>query len=332
MVIRREAAVCAIIAMAVAGAFAQNEIKYDPEKGIMIVDKKHPEKKDTSATPMFSIDKSGKKAKEKTFSTQSSMPMLSSPDSTDLHVGRKKDPSTLYFMSGLEYFKNADYSHALQNFTYADSIDPKPVFRLWIGKTRRQLGEGEKMLPLMEEIVKKYPTSDVADDALFEVACYYQGADDYDAASRLYTQLAEQYPFGESYSTGEKFGEIARECRKKMNAELSNMLAIAGYANEELSAAISGFQRDHRLQQTGEADPKTVGAIKKASQKLLDRDQENAEKTATTERYAKWAVLAGGAALLNLFLAIGLFFGIRAKQRYLRELTKTVADFTMVKS
>jgi TolA-binding protein len=327
MTVHFYAPLCTVIAAMAFMSLAQDQITYDPEKGIMIVDKKKGAKNATVSNPLLSKDKSGKNRKKGETINPVQMPMLPAPDANDLHVGRKKDPSSLYFTSGLEYFKNADFSHALQNFTYADSMDPKPVFMLWIGKTRRQLGEAEKMLSIMDEIVRKHPDCDVADDALLEIACYYQSVNDYDTAFLFFSRLEEQYPFGESYATGEKLIDIARECRKNMNGELSSMLAIAGYPNEELAGAISGFQRDHSLKQTGMADRETVAFIKKTAQKTLDRDRQKQENKAKEEQYKKWAAIGGGAGILNLLIAISLFFSTRAKQRDLRELCANVVDY-----
>lgn len=320
-----------ILLFSATAAVAQGEIRYDPEKGIMFIDKKDSSGKAGVARPLVSIEK--KKGEEKTAGPQTppQVPLVRIRDSTDLQVGRKKDPPTLYFISGLEYFKNGDYSHAFRNFSYADSVDPKPVYHLWAGKTMRQLGKPQNMLKIMYDIIKKNVDCDVADDALFEMAAYYQSIDDYATASRLYTQIAEQYPFGESYSTGEKYIDIVREQRKLMNAEISNMLATLGFTGDDLAENYRVFQKSHRLPETGRGDPETVRTIKKLYQKMLDREKQKEKIANQSKHYLLWAGIAGSAGLLIVLLSIGLLLRTRGRSRHLDEVAENLADLDVRK-
>jgi tetratricopeptide (TPR) repeat protein len=305
---------------------AQNEILYDPEKGIMFVDNKDSAKKAVSPKPLISQSKKDGKIKSTVEAVPPQLPVLSHRDSTDLHIGRKKDPPTLYFMSGLEYFKNGDYANALHNFRYADSVGRKPIFSLWVGKTQRQLGRPDKMLAIMRDILKNQATSDIADDALFEMAAYYQDIDDYDTASILYTKLAEQYPFGESHSTGERYIDIAQEQRKMMRAEMNNMLAILGYANDDLSENFVSFQKNYHLKTTGTGDRTTVQTMKKTYQKMLDREKQNADVKEQAKRYLLWAGVAGVAGFFNILFAIWLLNSIYARKRHLDQVRENIAE------
>jgi TolA-binding protein len=313
-----QALLAALIAGAGGAAFSQNELRYDPEKGIMLVDKKDTGKSGPQAKPLVSFDKQA---------VTGSVPQLpvTARDSTDLHVGRKKDPPALYFNSGLEYFKNADFTHALQNFRYADSVDPKPLYRLWVGRCHRQLKDPAKMVATMEGIVKDHPDCDVAADALFEIAIYYQTTDDYEAASRQLTKLLEQYPFGESYSTGEKFIDIARDRRTRMRAELSNDLAALGYTNEDIAANFLAFQKDHSLKESGVPDLPTVLGIKNAYKKLVDRDQRRKQNENLAQQYLSWAGVAGGAGLLVILVSLILYFRSRGMLRQIEEMNEALA-------
>lgn len=305
---------------------AQNEILYDPEKGIMFVDNKDTTKKAVPPKPLISHKKKDGNMESVTEEIPPQIPVLSHRDSTDLHIGRKKDPPTLYFMSGIEYFKNGDYPNALHNFLYADSVGKKPVFRLWVGKTQRQLGKSDKMLAIMRDIIKKEPTCDVADDALFEMAAFYQDIDDYDTASLLYTKLSEQYPFGDSHSTGERYIDIAQEQRKMMRAEMNNMLAILGYTNEELSDNFRSFQKNNRLKVTGTDDRATVQAMKKTYQKMLDREKQNTQVKEQAKRYLLWAGVAGAAGFINILFSLWLMNVILARKRHLDQLRENIAE------
>ncbi|MBN2037510.1 MAG: peptidoglycan-binding protein [Chitinispirillaceae bacterium] len=306
-------------------ACAQNEILYDPEKGIMFVDKKDTLKKDKGAKPLISFEKKGGSRDTVSTSVRPRLSEKGGRDSTDLHVGRKKDPPTLYFMSGLEYYKNGDYDHAMQNFRYADSVGKNPIYHLWVGKCWRQLGKPQKMRAIMESIIQDKKAADVADDALFEMAAHYQDIDDYDTAEILYTRLAERYPFGESYSTGERYIDVARDQRKFMRAEMSNMLAILGYTDEELEENYRQFQRNHRLKETGVGDQATVALIKKTYQQMVEREKQNQRVQEQARRFTLWAVIAGAAGFLNILLSLGLFIRLNARKGHINEVRQNIA-------
>lgn len=304
--------VCAAVAVmlwAVATAFAQGEIKYDPDKGIMFVDDKIA---------------AGKVAKP-----QMSLPRVR--DSNDIQEGRKKDPPTLYFISGQEYYQNGDFTHALQNFRYADSVSPKPVYKLWVGKTLRSLGQPDRMLAVMEGIVKKYPDCEVADDALLEMAVHYQNSDDYETATHLYSQIAEQYPFAVSYTSGESLIEVVRQQRKQLSAQLNTMLAIMGYMSEDLSVNIAGFQKSNRLAETGLADKPTVQMIKKMHARLLERDLRRDREAAAAKKHLRFVVVAGVIGTLNILIAIIILFQARSRRRQISFLGENLSDLDVRK-
>ena len=329
----RESALIAIVSLlfAASGAAAQSELLYDPEKGIMFVDKKDSTKKNGTAKPLISFDRKGGKEKEgETAAPQ--IPVMQAHDSTDLHVGRKKDPPTLYFTSGLEYFKNGDYTNALQNFLYADSIGHNPVYRLYEGRTYRKLNKPAKMLAVLREIIEKKPECDVADDALFEMATFYQDSDDYETAAKLYTQLSEQYPFGESYVTGEKYIDVARDQRKMMLAEISNKLAILGYTDENLDANYRAFQRNNRLPETGTGDQKTIKSIKLVYRNLLDREQKNAKIKEQAKQYLLYAGFAGVLGLVNILVLLSALIRTGGRSKQIDDLAETLRELDIKKS
>jgi tetratricopeptide (TPR) repeat protein len=301
--------------------FAQGELKYDPDKGFMIVDEK--DKTGNTVKPLMRQDQAGQKG-----NTAVSPPQVTpSPrNANDIQVGRKKDPPTLYFMSGQEYYKNGDFSQALQNFKYADSVNPNPVYTLWVGKACRSLGQTEKMISVMNGIVKKYPECDVADDALLELAVYYQNADDYETATRFYSQIAEQYPFGISYTTGESLIEVVREQRKQLNAQLNTMLAIMGCTNEDVAVNLAAFQKSNGLKETGRADRATVRQIKKMHGRILDRDRLREKEAALAKKNMRFALIAGGIGIVNLLIALIILFQSRSRARQLDLLGETMSD------
>jgi tetratricopeptide (TPR) repeat protein len=310
------------------GVSAEKVLIYDEQKGIMFVDKD--EKGNITPSPA-EPEKKTQPEKETTSAPASSKQVITRTSSTDIHVGRKKDPPELYFSSGLEYFKNRDFNNALKNFSYADSVNPQARYALWKGKTYRQVGQPEKMLEVMQEILDKYPKSDVADDALFEIAFSYQTIDDYEKASNLYTQLAEQYPFGTSYSNGEEFREVAQQQRRYMRAEMVNLLTLLGYADDDLSTSYRKFQRANRLEVTGTGDRETVQAIKKMHAEYLEKENRKTNVQLQAKRYVLWGIIAGCLAFVNILIVIIVHVLANAKKRQLDLLKQSLQDLDIQK-
>ncbi len=293
--------------------YAEKVIVYDPVKGIIFVDKNEAEK-------------------QKKNTSNSSVTQKQRKTSTvDLHPGRKKDPPELYFRSGLEYFQNGDYKNALKNFSYADSVAPSPQSMLWKAKTYRQMGDFNKMLFIMQQIIENFPESDVADDALFELALHYQKIDDYERASLLYTRLTEQYPFGLLFSTGEELREVAREQKRLMRAELINLLSILGFSGDDFSANIRSFQKSNNLEITGNPDQKTVQMIRTRHSEFLQEEQRLLLEQKKREKSYPMLFGFGAVSLITLVLLILLQFKIKAKKQHISELRKIITDLDLGK-
>ena len=308
--------------------FAEKELMYDPEKGIIFVEKGS----SPSAPSKTKAPPDNPKAKPDQPQSQEIKKTRAKPRSrSDLHIGRKKDPPQLYFKSGLEYYKNNDFTNALKNFTFADSADHRPEYRLWIGKTLRSLDRPDEMLKTMFTIIKNEPDCDVADDALFELGLYYKKIDDSDKATQLFSQLIEQYPFGLAYPTGEELREIAREQRRLMRAEIINLLTILGYIDEDLPSSYRNFQRDQKLPVTEIGDQTTIKAIKKLHQHYLEQEDLKLRKQQRFEKYSTWLYIAIGTGTLNILLLLLLFSKAKARKRHLSELQKIISDLDLQK-
>jgi tetratricopeptide (TPR) repeat protein len=291
--------------------YAEKVIVYDSIKGIIFLDKSEAEKQKKKARSSSVTQKQKKQ------------------NSVDLHIGRKKDPPELYFRSGLEYFQNGDYKNALKNFSYADSVAPSPQSMLWKAKTYRQMGDFNKMLFIMQQIIENFPDSDVADDALFELALHYQKLDDYERASMLYTRLAEQYPFGLLFSTGEELREIAREQKKLMRAELINLLSILGFSGDDFTANIRNFQKRNHLEITGNADQKTVQMIRARHAEFLNEEQKHLLEQKNRKKSSLMLLGAAAVSVITLVLLILLQLKIKAKKQHISELKKILTDLDL---
>ncbi|MFW5785211.1 MAG: tetratricopeptide repeat protein [Chitinispirillaceae bacterium] len=293
---------------------AQDKIMvYDEQKGVIFVDKnevkKTPEKTSPSIGPRL-LPQHEKKARAK----------------TDLHIGRKKDPPQLYFTSGLEFFEDGDYQTALKNFMYADSVQPRFSYKLWVGKTYRQLSDPQKAMSIMESILEESPRSDVADDALFEIAFHYHTSGDYEKALDAYTMLAEQYPFGKSFSNGMEFLPVAKEQRGRIRAEVINLLSILGFAGEDLVGNVRRFQKQNNLKPTGELDKKTVNELRNRSRMVLERARERSQKRVQAEKYESWLIIIGGIGIGLAVLGVILRIMARSRMQHLDLIEQSISD------
>jgi tetratricopeptide (TPR) repeat protein len=253
---------------------ADKELIYDENKGIIFVDKDKPAQKNSPAIekkaqeqPMVHIKKAPVKKSPKQQATREEV-------ASELIADREKDPPEVYFQSALTYYKNNDFENALKNFTYAADHNLKPEYLLWMGKTFRQLNKPEQLVFTMERILKEFPDSDIADDALFELAFHYQTSDNYEKAIAKYTQLTEQYPFGVSYTNGQPFLELARKQIHLMRGEMMGALGSLGIETKTVPEAYAQFQTAQHLAVSGEGNPETVKAIKKLYlQKLAEAEK-----------------------------------------------------------
>jgi tetratricopeptide (TPR) repeat protein len=289
-------------------ATAEKVLVYDEERGIVFVER----------------DSLNRPKKE----VHTAAPAIPQPSTNpaDLHVNRKKDPPDIYFRSGLEYFKARDYQNALKNFEYAHSLQNKALYRLWIGKTFRQLNQNEKMLQVMNSILKKHPNSDVADDALFEIAFYHQVHNDYHQATRYYNRLAEQYPFGTSYSNGEEFRDLAREQTRVMRAEIVAALNLLGFSGEELPQLYTEYQQQRGIKPSGVGDKATVSLIKADRQAVEDAQSQMYQQIAQTRQQRTIALICAGICAVLLLLLLSLQITLRKKKRVLQTLSDTLSE------
>ncbi|MBD3344291.1 MAG: tetratricopeptide repeat protein [Chitinivibrionales bacterium] len=301
-------------------AQAEKVLIYDEEKGIIFVEKEKSATKGTAKKEKPSPGVSG------TQQPQQNPGIRKPSNKEDIHIGRKKDPPELYFRSGLEYFKNQDYENALKNFTFADSVDPKPLYTLWVGKSLRRLERYQQMHFVMEKLLNTAPESDVADDALFEIAFHNQKTNNYEKAVELYARLAEQYPFGRSFSNGQEFREIAREQRRMMRAEIISILRLLGYKGEDLTDLYISFQTRENLEVTGTGTQETINAIKARHQEHLQREEEKRLMEERTQKHKKWGIFIGIFVLINLAAIIIQRFVISSKVKHLESMANELID------
>jgi TolA-binding protein len=314
---------CALVVVFFCHAFAEKVLIYDEEKGIIFVDKEasSTQKKEPSGIKPMTPSPSEKERVRSIFNGKT-------VDAT-IQRGRRKDPPEVYFESGLQYFKNGNYDDALKNFTHSDSLDPQPKYVLWMGKTLRHMHKYDRLLFVMNRLVSTYPESDVADDALFEIAFCYQTNDEYETAEKTYTKLAEQYPFGTSYSNGESFRAIANKQCRIMRSEIISTLKILGFNGDDIETLYSAFQKDRGLPVTGAGNRATVKAIKAAYGDYLKMQAARALQQERIGKYRTAAFSLCGLLFINCLVLFTIRRKIALRIKNLAILSQTLSDLSI---
>lgn len=305
------------------GSYAAKQLIYDEEKGIIFVDPDAPPEEEPSRDEP--PQKKAVGAVPQIQSIPSSVVKKQRPKE-DIHIGRKKDPPNVYFSSGLEYFKNRDFENAFRNFAYADSVDPQPKYALWKGKCLRKLNRTEQMLSVMNTILKTYPNSDVADDALFEIAFNAQVEKDYSRALGLYKRLAEQYPFGRSYSNNQEFREIARVQARAMEQEMISALDGLGIQDGDLGERLKAFQQQYNLKPSGEASAETVLGLLRAHEKMVQDQRLREQMREKTRGHAGFGYALAGAMMVFLIFQLGMAGVVRTRKEHIITLQQVLSD------
>lgn len=305
-----------IVLFFLVSVFSEKVLIYDEEKGIIFIEK------DTQKSPKDN----SKKKKKKSISTPLSQKDTLKKQFDGLYLNRKEDPPEVYFKSGLEYYRNSDYKNALKNFKFASEKDLQPKYLLWIGKSYRQLAKKNQMFSIMKRIIADYPESKVADDALFEMAFYYQKNDNYHEAINKYYQLAEQYPFGQSFSNGEEFLELAHKQIRIMRGEMLSSLKLLGIREEFLENAYREFQKRNDIPMTGIGNPTTVRAIKQQYAELLKKNDTISATIEQSRKSLKWLIGFGTVIILNLIFCIIIRLKINQNRHQLTLLKEMLAD------
>jgi outer membrane protein assembly factor BamD (BamD/ComL family) len=317
---------CVVMLYAISGICEEKVLMYDETRGIIFIDKNgKPQENKTASRPPSPA------GTPRSAGTPASSPLIKK-SSDDIHTGRQKDPPELYFKSGLQYFNTGDYMNALKNFAYARTASPKPEYFLWMGKAYRNLEQYDRMMDIMNEVRRKFPDSDVADDALFEIALYYETNNDYDMAIQKYTELAEQYPFGTSFADGEEYLAISRRQRQFMRGEMVSSLKVLGYEGKTVTDAYREFQRKNGLPVDGKPTLQTVRMIKAKYQQKLRDDTHQSTQVENVRFGVIASAVAAGILGLNLWLIIFLRNRTQQRQRLLLTLTNCIKDLDLKKT
>lgn len=205
-----------------------------------------------------------------------------------------------YFKNGKRYFFEGDFQEALRYFENAYRLVHKPEYYLFMAKCHRKLGDTKRMLFVLDAILQLYSESSVADDALFEMALYYETEHDYTKAITKYKQLAEQYPYGVSITNNQEFREISREQISLMEKEINQSLELAGIKGGSIESRLLKVQKKYSLPQTGLPDQRTLQRVADFQNKIETAKKQKERKKAVIGKCRRIAELGIGIMLLLL--------------------------------
>lgn len=236
---------------------------------------------------------------------------------------RAKDHKT-YYRVGLKYFFDNDYNEAFRYFKNAYKLKRDPKYYLFMAKCYRKLDKPGKMLHILNNILRFHKESDVADDALFEMALYYEMGHDYQKAIDKFRLLTEQYPYGTSIANHKEFRVVAREQITIMESEVDRLFKIAGITKGTLDTRLKWLQKKFKLQVTGSPDKKTMEILLKIQSRIEERKKKAAEQRHLRERIKKWSIAGLSALLVQMFWAFATTVGIKESRKRIEVMQKTL--------
>ncbi len=233
--------------------YAEKVLFYSERNGIMWVEKSELEKvKRMDRLPVKKQEKYKKDIKREVSRLQARAGV----------ADRMKKDHKSYFEVGKKYFLTKNYKEAIKFFGNAYKIKKEPKYYLFIAKCYGELNKPKKMLKALRYIIKKFPQSDVADDALFGIAYFYQNNGDYNKSIEKYKQLAEQYPYGVSVISNLNFRTIARKQIRAMEHEVDYLLKLAKLHKGTIAERLKKVQKENNIRVTGVVNATTLKALK----------------------------------------------------------------------
>ncbi len=222
------------------------------------------------------------------------------------HVKTKAMTAEDYREAGIKFYSNSDYIEALKYFNKGWELKTDPVDYFWIGACYRKMDKSDDMGRVFNEIMDKYPKSDVADDALFYLAVNAQKNNEYQVAYDRYKEVVEFYPEGVSVIGKFSFREEAKKQLRGMKIDIISRLKLLGYSDNNAPELLKAFQTEHDIEPTGMPDKKTVELLIQMSD---DRENKIQNKVDLNESQNVNRVVYYG--FLDFLLLFNIIWGIR---------------------
>jgi tetratricopeptide (TPR) repeat protein len=238
------------------------------------------------------------------------------------HVKTKPITAEEYREAGEKFYFNEDYEEAIKYFdkAWADKQDPVDYF--WIGACYRKQDNDTATSRIFNEILDRYPSSEVADDALFYLAVAAQKNNEDEKAFDLYRQVVEMYPNGTSYIGKFYFRDEAKNQLRTMKVDIMSRLKLLGFGDNNTVDLIKAFQSQNKLAVTGKPDKQTMELLIQLSDANENKMRSNIEKSDTTyDRTLLYLSLMGFLLLVNILWGLRNLRVIKEESARLKLLT-----------
>jgi len=222
------------------------------------------------------------------------------------HVKTKAMTAEDYRDAGNKFYFNNDYTEALKYFSKAWELKSDAVDYFWMGACYRKMEKTPEMTKIFNDLMEKYPKSEVADDALFYLAVNAQKENDYQVAYDRYKEVVEFYPDGMSMIGKFNFREEAKKQLRAMKIDILSRLKLLGYSDNNAPELLKEFQTDHDLDPSGKPEKKTVELLMKLSDAKENnlKDRVSASESQTSGRAIYYGILC-------FMLLFNILWGVR---------------------
>jgi len=265
-------------------------------------------------SPSYTIDAQSRLTYDKNkgivYSRETASPQLSQdrPNKTKPITLSPSQPPSTYYTAGLKSYNHNDFITAELYFSYLDSTTSSPLYRFWLARTWRKLGKQKKFLEAMHSIAQDYPQSPVADDALFQLAYFYQKTSHFDKAVFLYQKIINEYPSGTLLTTNENLYNLCDKQIHIMHDKSNAALTALGYTERTLEHKYRRFQKEHSLSVSGTGTFETMTKIKELYAQVRNQQTANGFIQQVVQKYRMGIIIMGITALCNLLLSTMVFF------------------------
>jgi len=237
------------------------------------------------------------------------------------HIKIKPVSAEEYRQTGEKFYFNQDYVEAIKYFQKAWDNKRDPVDYFWIGACYRKQDKEAEVSRIFNELVEKFPTSEVADDALFYLAVAAQKNNDYEHAFDLYRQVVEMYPNGTSLIGKFYFRDEAKNQLRAMKVDIMSRLKLLGYSDNNTVDLIKAFQTANKLSVTGKPDQTTLETLIRMSDSNENKMRSKIKKTESL--YDRTVIYLS---LVSFLLLLNVFWGMR-NLRAIRDETQRLSLF-----
>ncbi len=181
------------------------------------------------------------------------------------------------YLSGQRLYVKQNYPKAMEYFERAYRLSLDPIYLYQVALCYLRLNELEKMKQSFKQILKQHPKSEIADDALWQLAQFEKGKRFYSRAIEYYRSLVNDYPRSRSLQGETNLSKEAQLEIVALEQEMRSYLQKMGFSGE-LTESIKQFQKQNGLKPFGLMDSATVSlAAELYKWKILEDEEEHVD-------------------------------------------------------